>query len=147
MPTTIARTARELYDCDATCRAFVAEWDKHRRCNIVFVEYLTDNELFAAAACAMWAATEPERLIWGTPRAKGSKSFPHPTNGGMWGSFWCVLSQQSLLAPLHANEVPEALVKPTDERPPRTIGTGTTDRDKAYLEILWLLDAWRDPTA
>lgn len=58
-------TARELYDCDPRFRGFFDSWNADRRCPLAMVDYLLDRDMVDQAERARWAATMPDRPVWG----------------------------------------------------------------------------------
>ena len=75
-------TAREAYDSDPTFRALVDVWAAERRCPLVLKDRCLELDLPGAAACAAWAAAQPERQVF-APRTsggeRGGSCGPYPT--------------------------------------------------------------------
>src|SRR5579871_813426 len=75
-------TSREAYDSDPTFRALVDVWVTERRCPLVLKDRCLELEMLDAAACAEWAATEPERSAHGGGTCGPSPATSH--HGWFW---------------------------------------------------------------
>ncbi len=128
-------TATRLYATDTVFRVLVDLWVQEKRCPLILVDRCLDFGLEAAADCARWAATEPDRDVWadrGTPRA--ASCGPYPIGGVEIGYYWC-RTQRGIE---HANEVPYHNAT--------TNATAHSLKDHpapARELILWLLDNWQ----
>lgn len=132
-------TAREAYDTDAVFRALVNEWVDERRCPLPLVDRCLDFDMPAAAECARWAATEPEREIFG---GGGQRCGPYPTPDSAAGKrykphwYWILVAED---APVYtADDVPGQ---------PHLFGSDFTNLPTALDAILWLLDNFRPAEA
>src|SRR5262249_3699225 len=105
-------------------------WVTERRCPLVLKDRALELDLPGAAACAEWAATEPERPVYPDLRIV---SHPYPAHHSDT-IYWCRSSN-----PRCANEVPPQFLPKGDD--PAESGDGRTDLDA----ILWLLDNWKIP--
>lgn len=131
MTTATALTCRELYDCNPTFAAGINKWVADRRCPIGLGDLLEELGLPAAADCARWAATEPDRPMMGLIRPPGPRCGPMPIAAGdkdvlYWLWNLCGLDQFTHDAP-----------RQMDRSPNRQRGNGSECR-----AILWLLDNW-----
>lgn len=136
-------TAKEAYEADPTFRALVDTWAAERRCPLVLKDRCLELDMAdTAAACAEWAATEPNRKP-PSPRAREKKSpcgpFPTLCDAG-W--YW----QHQLGSPSAADVPKENVPHSTLRNKDRKIPAYKYRQHKTPLDaILWLLDNWRVP--
>lgn len=135
-------TTREAYDSDLTFRALVDVWVAERRCPLVLKDRCLELDLPGAAACAEWAATEPDRKPpWPKKKEKKSACGPFPTlcEGG-W--YWQHNRPLSSAADVPRTNVPYSLLRDR-------AGSNYQYRqhETPLGAILWLLDNWQIPTA
>lgn len=134
--TTAIASARELHEHSSTFRCGIAEWVQERRCPLSLVDLLLEYGLEKQADCARWAATEPDRPVFGA--GKREVCGPFPTSGGNSEWFWWHLNGQYGPDFRFSMDVPEEMAGATamDCKEPTS-----TDA------ILWLLDHWKPTSA
>jgi hypothetical protein len=128
--------ATALYEVDSTFAAGVGAWDADRRCPIALGDLLEEMGLPAQAACARWAAAEPDRRVRVPATHVGEKTSPcgpYPTTAGYDASRWMLLIADVLV---YADYVPRARLIP--EVRGKVCAVFASPRDA----ILWLLDNW-----
>lgn len=132
-------TATELYQCDITVRALIDTWVRERRCPLPLADRFTELDGPVKAACALWAATEPDRPVFAPQTAMGELSSPcgpYPTMNNMkepeetfFSWFWSDDSE------LYASAVNGAKM----DRDP------TEARNQLPIDaIFWLIDHWKE---
>ena len=135
-------TAKETYESDPTFRALIGVWVSERRCPLVLKDRCLELDLPGAAACAEWAATEPDRKPpWPQRGEKRTACGPYPTRcSGGW--YW----QHEIAAP-SAADVPNKNVPYSTLRNRSRVNTAFTYRqhETPLRAILWLLDHWKVP--
>ncbi len=132
MTSTTPLTCAALYEYDLTFRAGIAKWVADRRCPIALADYIRDLGLDAAADCADWCATEPDRPVWHPVEDQPKRDFVFPRlSFGMKYWYFCGGSSAEVT---HANETP-CLVR-----------YRVKQHDSPALAILWLLDNWKPRT-
>lgn len=136
MTDTTVLTCATLYETDPTFVSAIAKWVHDKRCPIQLGDYLEELGLCAAADCARWCATEPDRKVWLDAKQMCG---PFP-DAGLSGArfYWCFLSWCFLgkhgRQPSSCNEIPQIYVNDRSSRPLKSVQVET--------EILWLLDNW-----
>ncbi len=137
-PATTPLTCAALYEYDLTFQCAIAKWVADRRCPIALGDYLQENGLDAAADCARWCATEPERRVMSPCRDIGERDtpcgpFPTLNRGKIPEWVWPIHYQGSAW---FASSIPLGFVHVSH--------CGYHDSDVAA--IIFLLDAWKPRT-
>lgn len=122
MTDTTSLTCAALYEYDLTFRAGIATWVAERRCPIALGDFLREQGLDAAADCADWAATEPDRGIR-KPFDGMSGPYPDPDADGNW--YFIAMNDMSFSYDIPGNQ--------TADMP---------HCDEVHEAILHLLDHW-----
>lgn len=109
MTQTAQLTCAALYDYDLTFQAAIGKWVADRRCPVELADYLRENGLYAAAECADWCATEPDREVYLKPRGDETPCGPYPCEwreGKKENWYFCQFANGSIGGILrHANAV------------------------------------------
>ncbi len=148
MTATAPLTCTALYAYDDVFRSAIAKWVADRRCPIELADYLRERELHAAADCAEWCATEPDRDVYDPLLEHGeAPGFcgPFPTAGELLSPApdpdiefdWYWVNKDS---PQYARDV-----RGRNVRSPSIGGIW----DGFYIvadAIIWLLDNWNSRT-
>lgn len=122
-----APDARALDDLSAEFRAFLAVWDKGRRCPLPLVDFLLEHGLESQAEAARWCAGGPTNPVFDpSPGERGGECGPYPSKMGRGWMFRPLASGERCLRPHRVPGITEDIevLTPIDA-------------------ILAMLDAWR----
>lgn len=130
-------TAADYYATHSDFRDAIDIWIEHRRCPMYLVDICIELGEDAMADCCRWAATEPERPVFGTKRTKLSPPYPSNALWSLGAVYWIVSDSD------YATDD----VNYADVVPLRSLNISSGDTKSGFTSvcdaILWLLDNWK----